>query len=144
MRAFLFVLAIAPLAACGDDGHSQHDPDGPPGTSDAPSVPRQIVMESKALLVGELAEATLTGGASDRAQITLTAPVAKLDWNLHGHAGGGSQTITEELEVMSTSYTFVPPAQAQWSLLIRNRHTAPMTIDVKVELYGNMQWSGWQ
>jgi hypothetical protein len=144
MRAFLFVLAIAPLAACGDDGHTHLDPDAPSGTPDAPALPRQTVMESKALLVGELAEATLTGGPSDSAKITLTAPVAKLDWNLHGHAGGGTQLVKEEFDVMGATYTFVPSAQAEWSLLIRNRHTAPMTIEATIELYGNMQWSGWQ
>jgi hypothetical protein len=74
--------------------------------------------------------------------VTLMAPAAKLDWNLHGHAGGGAQTIKEETDVMSTSYRFVPPADAPWSLLLRNRDTSPMSVEVKIELYGNMQWHG--
>lgn len=101
-------------------------------------------MAPKTLLVGELAESIFTGGAQDVSMITLTAPVAKLDWNIHGHAGGATQTVKEELGVMSASYSFIPSAQGDWFLLLRNKDTAPMTVDVKIELYGAMTWSGWQ
>lgn len=124
------------LAACGDDAATPLDA--------AVTAPRETVTAQKALLVGELAEGTLTGGAQDRARITLTAPVAKLDWNIHGHAGGTSQTVEEELGVMTATYEFTPTAQADWSLLLRNRDTAPMTVGVKLELYGAIAWSGWQ
>jgi len=128
------------LVACSDEGGTAQL-DAPTGTPDA--APRQVVMAQKMLLVGELAEGELTGGPQDVAVITLTAPVAKLDWNIHGHAGGGTQTVKEELGVMSASYTFTPSAQGDWLLLLRNRDTAPMAVDVKIELYGTIAWSGW-
>ena len=108
------------------------------------AMPRQTVNESKELLVGEIAEAIFTGGAGDRAVLTLMAPEAKLDWNIHGHANGSTQTVKEELGIMSTSYTFEPTAQAEWFLLLRNKATAPMTVTVTIDLYGDMAWSGWQ
>ena len=130
------------LIACSGDDGGQAQPDAPIGTPDA--APRQVVMAPKTLLVGELAESFFTGGAQDSAMITLTAPVAKLDWNIHGHAGGGTQTVKEELGVMSASYSFIPSAQGDWFLLLRNKDTAPLVVDVKIELYGAMVWSGWQ
>lgn len=114
-----------------------------PVTLDA-EAPRETVTEDKPLLVGEIVEATLTGGPGDRAVIQLTAPKPALDWNIHGHAGSGSQTVKEELGIMSATYTFSPTAQAPWSLLLRNKDTAPMMVNVKIELYGDMEWSGWQ
>lgn len=141
------LFGVSVIAACGDDGG------GGGGQIDAPSAaidaapdaaPRQIVMETKNVLSTQILEATLTGGKLDRAVITLTAPLPKLDWNLHGHAGNGTQTVKEELAVMTSTYEFIPPQQAQWSLLIRNQHTAPMDVQVKIELFGNMQWGGWQ
>lgn len=96
------------------------------------------------MLVGELAESMFTGGPQDVAVITLSAPVAKLDWNIHGHAGGGTQTVKEELGVMAANYRFTPTAQGDWNLLLRNKDAAPLTVDVKIELYGAITWSGWQ
>lgn len=127
-------LALA-LAACGGSGD-----DGP--TPDA--APRQVVTETRQLLVGELVEATLTGGPADAAALSLTAPVAKLDWNIHGHPGSSTETVKEELGVMAASYTFEPSAQADWFLLLRNKDTAPMAVEVRIELYGAMQWSGFR
>lgn len=136
----MFLCSVLALGACGDDGGS-NPVDAPAGTVDA--APRQVVMESRPLLVGEIAEAVLAGGAGDTAVITLTAPNATLDWNIHGHAGGGTQTVMEELGVMNVSYTFEPTAQADWYLLLRNKDPMPMTVDVKIELYGDITWSGW-
>ncbi len=133
------MMLIGVVIAAGCDGGSA-SPDAPP--SDA--APREVVMDDKALLVGELGEATLTGGPGDRAVITLSAPVAKLDWNLHGHANGSTQVVKEELGIMSTTYTFTPTAQAEWFLLVRNADTAPITVGVHIELYGDIVWSGWQ
>lgn len=134
-------LLILFVAACGDSSGAGQ-PDAAPLPEDA--VPRQVVMESKMLVAGQIAEATLDGGPGDTAVISLVAASPTLDWNLHGHANGSSQTIAEELGVMTASYTFAPTAQADWSLLLRNRGTAPMTVDVTIELHGDMQWSGWQ
>jgi hypothetical protein len=106
-------------------------------------MPRETVTDSKTLLASELGEATLHGGAGDLARIRLSAPIAKLDWNLHGHTGGGTQTVHEELGIATADYTFAPEAPAEWSLLLRNRDTAPLTVEVHIELYGEITWSGW-
>ena len=105
---------------------------------------RQVVTDEKQLHVGELAEGILTGGPSDMALIQLSAPAAAFDWNLHGHAGGTTMTINEELGVMKTTYAFTPSSQADWYLLVRNRNAALITVEVELDLYGAMHWSGWQ
>jgi hypothetical protein len=131
-------MLAATLVACGgDDGDSNPD-------AASPGTPREVITESKELLVGEIAEAILTGGPDDRAVISVTAPAAKLDWNIHGHANDETTTIEEGFDVMSVHYTLEPPAQADWYLLLRNRDTAPMTVQIEIGLYGDMQWSGWQ
>jgi hypothetical protein len=127
--------------ACGEEDPAGAD--APAQQVDAPAAPRQTVAEAKALGIGELVEGTLVGGPADRAVISLSAPV-NLDWNIHGHAGGGTQTVEEQLGVRTVSYTFVPPAQADWSLLLRNAGGAPTSVQVEIELYGDMQWQSWQ
>lgn len=135
MRSELFTFLFM-SAACGGSG------DGGEPAPDA--APRQVVTETRQLLVGELAEATLTGGPTDVAELSFTAPAARLDWNIHGHAGGSTQTVKEALGVMAASYTFVPSAQADWFLLLRNQGTAPLAVELRLALYGNMQWSGFR
>ena len=133
-----FLLPCLALVACGGDGA----PAMPDASQDAPAA-REVIMDTKSLLVAEIAEATLTGGPGDTAVISLDASLAKLDWNIHGHAGGGSQTVKEELLVMTVRYTFAPTTAAAWSLLLRNRDTATLPVTVKIELFGNMQWRTW-
>lgn len=122
---------------CGGDLPASIDAQSPD------AVPRETVMEGLLLEPGELTEGIMTGGAGDVASIRLTAPVAELDWNIHGHANGSTQVIAEEYNVMSLDYVFSPTAQADWYLLIRNSGPTDMTVQVKVELYGGMQWR-WQ
>lgn len=137
LRDALLVLALG-LVAC--DGASSP----PDATSADAAAPRETRVGTKSLLVGELAESTFVGGPGDLARITLTAPVAALDWNIHHHNGGGTKTVKEELGVMSMTYDFLPDASGDWFLLIRNRHTGPLAVDVKIELYGAITWSNWQ
>lgn len=136
--------AAAAAAGCGDDGNSA--PDAPVGILDAQlpdAMPRQIIMEGVLLEPNELTEGIMTGGSGDLAAIRLAAPGGELDWNIHGHAGGGTQIIHEEFDRPSVEYTFAPAAHADWYLLIRNSGPTDMTIQVKVELHGDMQWR-WQ
>lgn len=111
---------------------------------DSASTPREVVTDDKALLVGELAEGILTGGPSDLVKVHLASPTPTLDWNLHGHAGGSTETVIEELGVTTVDYEFQPSAQGDWFLLIRNKDTAPQTIAVQLELFGDVVWNGWQ
>ncbi len=137
---------LAPLLALGllssgcDGGGST--PDAPITIDALPpdAPPRQTIMEGVLLVPGELAEGIMTGGPGDLAVIDLMAPAAELDWNIHGHANGGTQVVYEELNQTGVRYTFAPAAQADWWLLIRNSGPTDMTIQVKVGLYGNMQW----
>ncbi|MCX5746269.1 MAG: hypothetical protein NT062_27645 [Proteobacteria bacterium] len=138
----LVVASLHVVAACGDDPGATPTVDAATDTADA--APRETLTSSKMLLVGELAESIFVGGPGDVVEITLSAPVAKLDWNLHGHAGGATQTVKEELGVMTARYAFSPTAQGDWYLLLRNKDAAPMTVDVKLELFGAITWSGWQ
>ncbi len=149
--ACLFALAIG-LQGCGDDSSSAADamppsPDADPLAPDAArpdaAIPREVIMETQPLVPGELAEGIMTGGADDFAIIHLEAPAAELDWNIHGHAGGGTQTVYEELNKMVVDYTFTPEAQADWYLLLRNSGPTAMDIQVRVELHHDMQWE-WQ
>lgn len=136
------LLVLLLLAACGDDA---------PATVDAQMVdvpmgvpPRETIMETKPLVVNEIVEAILHGGPGDYAHITMTAGGSPIDWNMHGHANGGTQVVIEELKVPSIDYTFVPTAEADWFLLIRNKGTTDINVDLKIELFGQITWSGWQ
>ena len=139
----LFLLAVA---ACGDDGGTQL-PDAALAADANLSVdaapPRQTIMETQSLQPGELVEGVMTGGPNDLALIHLEAPISELDWNIHGHAGGSTQTVFEELNKMTVDYAFTPGAQTDWWLLLRNSGPANMDVKVTVKLYGNMQWR-WQ
>lgn len=141
MRTAIALLLLS-LAACGDDASVTPEPDASV-TPTPDAAPRQVVMEDKMLLVGEIAEAIMTGGAGDVARIRLTAP-STLDWNIHGHAGGSTQNVFEEFGVTTVDYTFAPTAQADWYLLVRNQSGAVMTVGVTLEFHANMQWSGWE
>jgi hypothetical protein len=52
--------------------------------------------------------------------------------------------IKEALMVTSVDYLFIPPAQADWYLLLRNKGQTDITIALEIQLYGAMTWSGWQ
>src|SRR5689334_22903074 len=101
-RLLITGFAIAAFAACSGD-------DGGGGSVDASTeidalvidaAPRQVIMENQSLQPGELVEGIMTGGPSDIAVLHLEAPAAELDWNIHGHAGGSTQTVFEELNKM--------------------------------------------
>jgi hypothetical protein len=136
------LVVVAVLAACGDDGGSgavDAAVDVPPG-----AVPREVIMEDVPLVVDEVVEAILVGGPEDYARITATVPIPSFDWNIHGHANGETQIVGEAFKVTTMDYVFVPPAQADWYLLLRNKGQTDNTIELKIELFGDMTWSGWQ
>lgn len=135
-------LALLP-AACSDGGGGDEPMDGPLGPPDG-AVPRQVITENVPLVVNEIAEAILVGGPGDYARIRASVPTPSLDWNLHGHAGGGTQIVKEELRAMTVDYQFSPSAKADWYLLLRNKGQTDITVELKLELFGDMTWSGWQ
>ena len=84
------------------------------------------------------------GGTADRVVIHATAPTATMDWNIHGHAGGGTQTVAEGLALTTLDYEFKPSETADWFLILRNSGTGPLTINVRLEFYGGATWDDWQ
>lgn len=137
-RAALLALALS-FAACSDDGGS-----GPVDASLVDAVPREVVMTSRLFDVGEVVEGIMTGGPNDHAVITLSAPTPDMDWNIHAHPNGGTTVIDEAFKQTSLdAYVFTPPEQEQWYLLIRNSGLTDLTIDIKIELFGEMTWE-WQ
>ena len=138
MRAALF---LVPLAACGDD--LSVAPDAGTGVP-AGAVLRETITESVPLVVNEIVEAILVGGEGDYAHIKMSAAGAPIDWNLHGHANGETQVVFEELRVPAVDYVFAPAAQADWYLLLRNKGQTDITVQLEIDLYEAITWSGWQ
>jgi hypothetical protein len=143
MRAALLIL----LAACSGkeaptipDGGLAIDADL---TVDA-APPRESIMSTQSLQAGELVEGIMHGKTGDEVIIHLVAPGPDLDWNLHSHLGGGTQTIHEELHQTSVEYRFLPATEADWYILLRNSGPTNMDVQVKLDLYGEMTWAGWQ
>jgi hypothetical protein len=128
---------------CSSSGTAAPDAPLPIDASPPDAAPRETIMEGVLLTPGELTEGIMTGGNGDLAVIHLAAPAAEIDWNIHGHANGNTQVIYEEYDKSTVDYTLAPAAQADWYLLIRNSGPTDMTIQIKVGLYGNMQWR-WQ
>jgi hypothetical protein len=122
------------LAACGEGG--QDVADAPTG-----GTPREVITDNRSLVPGMFAEGTLTGGPGDYAVIKLSAPIAQIDWNIHGHANNQTQTVYEELDVMAVEYTFQPTSATDWYLLVRNSSNGNLGVDIRVELFGDMTWA---
>jgi hypothetical protein len=139
MKRALYMLV---LAACGDGG-GKAVIDAPPPQIDG-VTPRETVMENVPLQVNEIVEGILKGGSGDIAHITMMAPSASLDWNMHSHPNGTTIVVKEELKVMNVDYVFAPSEQADWYLLLRNKGQTDMTVQLKIELFGNMMWTGIQ
>ena len=141
MRVALLVVL---LAACGDDGGKPNYPDAA-AAADAnlaidAAPARETITGMPPLQPGELVEGIMHGGPGDTALIHLSAPVPKLDWNIHSHASGHAVTVYEEIGKQTVDYAFSPPADGDWYLLVRNSSTADMTVTVEVKLYGAMTW----
>lgn len=136
------LLLVALLAACGGDDGTKIPDAAPVADADltvdaAPA--RETIMELRNLAPGEFAEGIMTGGPSDAAQIHLMAPKI-LDWNIHSHATGSAVTVVEEYGAVTVDYHFVPSAQGDWYLLIKNAGNVTADIEVRVGLYGAMTW----
>ena len=135
----LLMLAVL-FAACSDKDAGIPDANAMDAAM-PDAMPREVINAVKPLQVGELVEGAMTGGMGDLAVITLSAPIAKMGWNIHGHANGGTQIIFEEHDKAAVTYTFAPATHAEWYLLVRNEGTANMDVTVKVELFGGMTWA---
>lgn len=135
---------LVALAACSKSPPAV--PDSPPA-ADANGIdaapPRESVIETKRLQVGELVEAIMAGGPADLAQLHFGAPAMSLSWNLHSHQDGGTQVIYEQFKQTAVDYPFTPPFQADWYVLLRNDGLSDIDVQVDVGLYGAITWV-WQ
>jgi hypothetical protein len=139
MARFVNFSIVVVLAACGGGGGGG-DPDAFVPSTDA--APREVISESVPIGRMETLEAHLVGGApGDYARVRLTGP--SFDWNLHGHIDTETVIISEGLGVDAVDYQFVPPQSADWYLLLRNRGFGEITVELEIELYGALAWSGW-
>jgi hypothetical protein len=136
------------LAACSDPPSTPDAPVGPPGPDADPATPdatpREVIMETVPLLATEIVEAVMVAGPGDAAGIHLSAPFAEIDWNIHGHDGGGTQIVDEDFNQMTVDYQFMPTSSTDWYLLIRNSGGVNMDVQLRIELFGATTWSGWQ
>jgi hypothetical protein len=48
--------------------------------------------------------------------------------------------VYEEYDKETVDYSFVPPADGDWYLLVKNKGNVTADIEVTVRLYGNMTW----
>jgi hypothetical protein len=132
--------ALALLTACGTHSSSDGSADAPPVADAGPA--RETIVEAQNLQPGELVEGIMTGDPSGTAVIHLAAPM-QLDWNIHSHATGHAVTVYEEYGKVMVDYTFVPPGDGDWYLLIKNSGNVTADIQVSVGLYGELTWR-WQ
>jgi len=137
MRTVILLLA---LAACGGGD----DPNVPADAAGPDVAPRQIVMENLPLAINDIQEAILVGGKGDVARIRMSAASAAIDWNIHSHPNGETIVVDEAFKQMTVDYVFMPKQQADWYLLVRNKGLTDITVQLQIELYGNITWSGWQ
>ncbi|MDQ3366696.1 MAG: hypothetical protein M3680_14825 [Myxococcota bacterium] len=134
------LLLCSLLAACGDNGGESVDAFVPADISQLDATPRETITDTHTLAPGELIEGIMTAGPGDIVGIALAAPTPDLEWNIHGHANGGTQVVYEELDRMTVAYVFQPTAQADWYLLIRNGGTVNLTVELRADLYGAAAW----
>ena len=128
------------IAACGGTPASQA-PDAEPGAPDA--GPAFTETRQLQLSPGQFVEAEFEAGPGDRIHVTMTAATPTIAWNIHGHAGGGVQTIVEEDDVMAVDYWFEPDSQADWWLMPGNSGAETLTIDVTMDFYGGATFTEW-
>jgi hypothetical protein len=118
---------------------------GGAGDKPAPDAPLAMVVDdTKQLVSTEVAEGLWNARPGDRIVLSLRAPTPDLDWDIHSHANGGTQTMVAEFSQTSADYVFEPPADEQYFLLVRNHGSATFDLIVHMDIYGTANWAGWQ
>jgi len=125
------ILAAFGVMACSDT----------PARTDA--GPPQIVDTTTSVPPGAVLEGTWDGGPDDSLTISLVMPDPVLDWDIHTHDDGGTQTYIVELGIGSTSYTLRPSHSTTWYVLVKNAGTAVEPLTAHLELTAGTHWSGW-
>ncbi|MCB9560786.1 MAG: hypothetical protein H6708_10305 [Kofleriaceae bacterium] len=153
MRTFLLSLSLiaAPaLAACGgDDGHDHdHDvvdanPGAPDGGPPDAEVAAAVETMTFTLAPGVFAEGSFTAGAGDRVVIELGAATPIIAWNVHGHVGGGTQTIIEGDNEQTVTYEFSPTETGDWFVMLGNSGADTADFTATLSFYGDASFGQW-
>ena len=123
------------LASCGS-----HEPAMP--TVDARET--STFDTTLPLQPGQVAEGLWAAKPEQIISIQLSAETADLDWDIHAHPDGGTDTVIAEFARDAVDYTFTPPSDEQWFLLVRNHGAVEMDLQVHLAMYGGATWAGWQ
>jgi hypothetical protein len=133
-RVLLLSCLLSFAVACGSDSHSHVDaPAVDAGLVDA--APSRVIADTKTMAVTASLEGTFTAKKTDRIVIKLTSD-GPIDWNVHGHANGVTTVVYGERGVMTATYEFVPPADGDWFLILTNKATTAVSVQVHADVYG--------
>lgn len=143
------VLACFVVAACGDDGDGHdHDHDDPAGdmadaAPDTADATMSGVIESRTLTFapGKFIEVQFRTSQGDRTLLRVTAPDL-VTWNVHGHAGGGTETF-DEGEENPVDAEFIAPSTDSFWFLIGNATSAEFEADIEIEFFGDGEIEDW-
>jgi hypothetical protein len=134
-QVILACLGELGLAACGAHGGA---------APDASTIVDETFTDTAVLLPGVVIEGSWQAGANDAITIQLGTSEAGLDWDIHGHANGGTQEVSSGFAQMMIDYDFHPTQDGPWYLLLRNSSMDILRVDVRMDMYGKAHWVGWQ
>ena len=105
--------------------------------------PPEMVDASTMLPPGAVLEGSWNGGPDDSMSITLALDNPVLDWDIHTHDDGGTQTYVVEFFVGSASYTLDANHQTSWYLLVKNAGSGSESLTAELAITPGTTWSGW-
>lgn len=125
-------LAAVACGACATQP-AHHTDTGPPQIIDAPLT----------LQPGAVYEGSWDGGPGDMLSFVIAMDDPVLDWDIHTHDDGGTQTYIVEFEVTNASYTLDPSHDTTWYLLVKNSGSATESLQAELAISPDTTWSGW-
>jgi hypothetical protein len=128
-------LLTAAAWGCGSDANSGVDA-VPVDAAIIDAAPKRSIAETKTLAAQGSLEGTFTAKTTDRIVVTLTS-TGPIDWNIHGHANGATQIVKGERDVATVSYSFTPPADGEWFVIMANKAATPVDVQVRFDVYGS-------
>ena len=115
---------------------------GSPATAPAVDAPPPVVFtDGMAMPPGFEIEGMWTGGPGDSFDVALQLDGSALDWDIHTHDSGGTQTLVYQLGVSAGAYILVPDHQTTWYLLLRNHDAVTRTLQLRVETTGGTEFA---
>lgn len=128
-------LSLALLVACGGG-------DGDDGVDADPNAPSEIVERTVELDIGRFAEASIAMAVGARAEIWFDSTGGPVLWDVHGHQDGVTMTFLEG-ENETLEQVFESPEDGNYYFQWGNNNEAAVSLDVRIELYGNAALIDW-